>query len=88
MTPQRAMTPLEEIAHIAEVPIEVEVQLDRRWMKLSEILSLEEGSVIEMHRSAGENIDIFIGSKLAAFGEIVIIENTMGVRITDFNVER
>jgi len=88
MTPQRAMTPLEEIAHIAEVPIEVEVQLDRRWMKLSEILSLEEGSVIDMHRSAGENIDIFIGSKLAAFGEIVIIENTMGVRITDFNVER
>lgn len=88
MTPQRAMTPTDEIAHIAEVPIEVEVQLDRRWMKLSEILGLEEGSVIEMHRSAGENIDIFIGSKLAAFGEIVIIENTMGVRITDFNIER
>jgi len=88
MTPRAAMTPLEEIAHIAEVPIEVEVQLDRRWMKLSEILALEEGSVIEMHRSAGENIDVFIGSKLAAFGEIVIIENTMGVRITDFNIER
>lgn len=88
LIPQSAMTPLQEIAHIAEVPIEVEVQLDRRWMKLSEILALEEGSVIEMHRSAGENIDIFIGSKLAAFGEIVIIENTMGVRITDFNVER
>lgn len=88
MTVQPAMTPLQEIAHIAEVPIEVEVQLDRRWMKLSEILALEDGSVIEMHRSAGENIDIFIGSKLAAFGEIVIIENTMGVRITDFNVER
>jgi flagellar motor switch protein FliN/FliY len=88
MTPGAAMTPLQEIAHIAEVPIEVEVQLDRRWMKLSEILALEEGSVIEMHRSAGENIDVFIGSKLAAFGEIVIIENTMGVRITDFNIER
>jgi flagellar motor switch protein FliN/FliY len=82
------MTPQEEIAHIAEVPIEVEVQLDRRWMKLSEILALEEGSVIEMQRSAGENIDIFIGSKLAAFGEIVIIETTMGVRITDFNTDQ
>jgi flagellar motor switch protein FliN/FliY len=82
------MTPLEEIAHIANVRIEVEVQLDRRWMKLSEILALEEGSIIEMNRSAGENIDIFIGRKLAAFGEIVIIETTMGVRITDFNIER
>jgi flagellar motor switch protein FliN/FliY len=82
------MTPLEEIAHIANVPIEIEVQLDRRWMKLSEILALEEGSVIEMNRSAGENIDIFIGKKLTAFGEIVIIETTMGVRITDFNFEQ
>lgn len=81
------MTPLEEVDHIATVPIEVEVQLDRRWMKLSEILALEEGSIIEMDRSAGENIDIFIGRKLAAFGEIVIIESTMGVRITDFNTE-
>jgi flagellar motor switch protein FliN len=82
------MTPLEEVAHIANVPIEIEVQLDRRWMKLSEILALEEGSVIEMNRSAGENIDVFIGKKLAAFGEIVIIETTMGVRITDFNLEQ
>ncbi len=82
------MTPLEEIAHIAEVPIEIEVELDRRWMKLSEILSLETGSIIEMTRSAGENIDIFIGDKLAAFAEIVIIETMMGVRITDFNIDR
>jgi flagellar motor switch protein FliN len=81
------MTPLEEVSHIATVRIEVEVQLDRRWMKLSDILALEEGSIIELNRSAGENIDIFIGKKLCAFGEIVIIESTMGVRITDFNIE-
>lgn len=82
------MTPLEEVDHIAQVRVEVEVQLDQRWMKLSEILALEEGSIIELNRSAGENIDIFIGKKLAAFGEIVIIETTMGVRITDFNIEQ
>jgi flagellar motor switch protein FliN len=81
------MTPIEEVAHIATVRIEVEVQLDRRPMKLSDILALEAGSIIEMNRSAGENIDIFIGKKLCAFGEIVIIESTMGVRITDFNIE-
>jgi flagellar motor switch protein FliN/FliY len=82
------MTAQEEIAHIANVPIDLEVQLDQRWMKLSEILALEEGSIIEMRRSAGENLDIYIGSKLAAYGEMVIIESIMGVRITDFNVER
>ena len=81
------MTPQEQIAHIADVLIEVEVQLDQRWMKLREILDLDEGSILEMRRSAGENIDIYVGSKLLAFGEIVIIENIMGVRITDFNPE-
>ena len=81
------MTPTEQIAHIADVRVEVEVQLDQRWMKLSEILELQEGSILEMRRSAGENIDIYVGSKLLGYGEIVIIENIMGVRITDFNPE-
>jgi flagellar motor switch protein FliN/FliY len=82
------MSPQEEIAHIAHVAIDIEVQLDRRWMKLSEILSLAEGSIIGMTRLAGENIDILIGQRLVAFGEIVTIENMMGVRITDFHTER
>jgi flagellar motor switch protein FliN/FliY len=81
------MTTQEQIAHIADVRIEIEVQLDQRWMKLSEILELDEGSILEMRRSAGENIDIYVGSKLLASGEIVIIENIMGVRITDFSIE-
>ena len=82
------MTALEEIAHIATVPIGIEAQLDQRWMKLSEILALEKGSVIAMGRPAGENIDIFIGSALAGSGEIVAVENILGVRITDFKIER
>jgi flagellar motor switch protein FliN/FliY len=82
------MTALEEVAHIATVSLEIEVLLDRRWMKMSDVLAFEEGSILEMTRSAGENIDIYIGSRLAAFGEIVIIENTLGVRITDFNIDR
>jgi flagellar motor switch protein FliN/FliY len=82
------MTALEEIAHIDNVGIEIEVQLESRPMKLFEILALESGSIVEMNRSAGENLDVFIGRKLAAFGEIVIIESTMGVRITDFNTEQ
>lgn len=79
------MTPQEQVAHIADVHIDVEVQLDQRWIKLRDILALDEGSILEMRRSAGENIDIYVGSKLLAYGEIVIIENIMGVRITDFN---
>jgi flagellar motor switch protein FliN/FliY len=81
------MTPLEEVALIHDVPLEVGVELDRRYLKIRDILELQEGSIIEMTRSAGENIDIYVGKRLVAFGEIVIIENTMGVRITDFLVE-
>jgi flagellar motor switch protein FliN/FliY len=79
------MSPQEQLAHIADVQIEVEVQLDQKWMTLGEILELKEGSILEMRRSAGENIDVYVGSRLLAFAEIVIIENVMGVRITDFN---
>lgn len=68
--------------------MQIEVLLDKRWARLSEILTLEEGTVLAMDRSAGENIDIYIGGKLVGFGEIVIIESILGVRITDFNLER
>lgn len=81
------MTPSEEIAHLADVPLRIETELDRKIMKVHEILDLEPGSVVWLTRSAGENLDIYIGGTLVGFGEIVIIESIMGVRITDFNPE-
>jgi len=81
------MTPQEEIAPLSEVPIEVEVELDRRLMTTREVLQLTEGSVMATSRSAGENIDIYIGGVLCGSGEIVVIENALGVRITDFRDE-
>ena len=81
------MTPQEEIAPLGDIPIEIEVELDRRVMSTREVLQLEEGSVISTMRSAGENIDIYIGGVLCGSGEIVVIENALGVRITDFRDE-
>lgn len=78
------MTALEEIAHLSNIPMDVEVELDRRRMTMREILALEPGSVVKMTRSAGENIDLVIGGTLVGSGEIVIIEESFGVRITDF----
>lgn len=78
------MTPLEEISALADVRVEIEVELDRRIMPAGDVLGLEEGSVIATSRSAGENIDIYIGGVLCGSGEIVVIENVIGVRITDF----
>lgn len=81
------MTAQEEIGHIADVPVELEMELDRKVMPLREILEWELGSVVWLTRSAGENIDICIGDALFGYGEIVIIENTFGIRITDFRTE-
>lgn len=81
------MTAEDQIRLLADIPLDISVELDRRVLTLKEVLELETGSVIGMHRSAGENIDVLIGGVVVAFGEIVIIENTMGVRITDFNTE-
>ena len=81
------MTTAEEIVLCADIPLDINVELDRKVMTIRDILALEAGSVVKMTRSAGENIDILVGDALVAFGEIVIIEATMGVRITDFNSE-
>ncbi len=78
------MTALEEIAALADIPIDVEIELARKTIPLREILALSPGSVIKLPRSAGENIDILAGGTELGSGEIVIIEDTVGVRITDF----
>jgi flagellar motor switch protein FliN/FliY len=78
------MTAMEEIAGYADVPVRVEAELDRRILTLGQILQLEPGSLIGMSRSAGENIDLYVGGTLIGCGEIVVVENALGVRITDF----
>jgi flagellar motor switch protein FliN/FliY len=81
------MTPIEIIGHLADIPIQIDVELGQKNMTVGDILALQKGSVIKMPRSAGDNIDILAGGALLGTGEIVIIEETVGVRITDFNEE-
>jgi flagellar motor switch protein FliN len=81
------MTALEEIGSLSEVAVDVDVELDRKTMTVREILELGSGSVIKMLRSAGDNIDIRVGGTILGTGEIVIIEEAVGVRITDFSEE-
>ncbi len=80
------MTATEEAFSILDIALNVEVELDRRVLKVREILDLEPESVISMNRSAGENLDIRIGDALVGFGEIVVTETSTGIRITDFHL--
>jgi flagellar motor switch protein FliN/FliY len=81
------MSPGEQIADFADVPLEVEVELGRRVMTIAQVLELHPESVIRIARSAGDNIDILVGGTVVGYGEIVIIEDAVGVRITDFCLE-
>ena len=81
------MTTLEQIAAFGNVPMDLEVELGRKTMTLGQVLGLRVGSVIKLPRSAGENIDILAGRRPLGSGEIVIIEERFGVRITDFREE-
>ncbi|MDP3000353.1 MAG: FliM/FliN family flagellar motor switch protein [Bryobacterales bacterium] len=81
------MTPMEEIAKLADVPVLIEVEIGRPMLKLGDILALEEGSVVALPRSAGENIDIRVGGALVCYGEVIVMENSVGVRITSFRGE-
>lgn len=81
------MSPLQQIAGLADVPIDIEIELGRRVMTIAQLLELGPGTVIRIARSAGDNIDILVGGTLIGYGEIVIIDDTVGVRITDFSLE-
>lgn len=82
------MKVIEAIGPLADVRIEFEVRLDERVMSLKEILALECGHVIRLNRSAGENIDLMASGAQIGSGEVVVIEDMIGIRVTDFREER
>lgn len=68
---------------LLDVPLEISVELGSTKMRIKEILDLGIGSVIELDRLAGEQVDILVNGKLIAKGEVVVIDENFGVRITD-----
>jgi len=74
----------EEFSELLDVPMRITLEIGRRSMKVREILLLKPESVVEVPKSAGENIDLYINEKLVAFGEILETEGKAGIRLTDF----
>lgn len=68
---------------ILDIPLEVSVELGRTKMLISELLQLGQGSVIELTKLAGEPLEIFVNQKLIARGEVVVVNEKFGIRMTD-----
>lgn len=73
----------ENIGLIMDVPLEVTVELGRTSKSISEILEFSPGTIIELDRIAGEPIDVLVNGKFVAKGEVVVIEESFGIRVTE-----
>lgn len=78
----------ENIDLIMDVPLEVSVVLGRTRKSIKEILEFAPGTIIELDKLAGEPIDVMVNQKLVAKGEVVVIEESFGIRITEIIKER
>lgn len=80
------VTPLnqqENIELIMDVPLEVTVELGRTNKSIKEILEFSPGTIIELNKLAGEPIDVLVNGKFVAKGEVVVIEENFGIRVTE-----
>src|SRR5690625_1988913 len=68
---------------LLDIPLNVTVELGRTKQTVAEILELTSGSIIELDKLAGEPVDVLVNSKLVAKGEVVVMEENFGVRVTD-----
>ena len=86
MTPEDSRlsrTDFSKLKMILDVPLKVSVELGRTKMLVNDLLQLGQGSVIELDKIAGEPMEILINDKLVAMGEVVVVNEKFGVRLTD-----
>jgi flagellar motor switch protein FliN len=72
-----------DIEFILDIPLTVTVELGRCKMLIGDLLQLGQGSVVELAKFAGEPMDFFINQKLIAKGEVVVVNEKFGIRLTD-----
>ena len=68
---------------LLDIPLEVTVQLGKTRMFIKDLLQLGQGSVIELEKVAGEPMEILVNNKLIARGEVVVVNEKFGIRLTD-----
>jgi flagellar motor switch protein FliN/FliY len=73
----------QDIDFLLDIPLEVTVELGRTRMLIKDLLQLGQGSVVELEKLAGEPMEILVNNRLVARGEVVVVNEKFGVRLTD-----
>jgi flagellar motor switch protein FliN/FliY len=68
---------------LLDIPLDVTVELGRTSMIINKMLQLTQGSVVELDKAAGEPVEIFVNDKLLGKGEVIVVNERFGVRITE-----
>ncbi|KQW83086.1 flagellar motor switch protein FliN [Brevundimonas sp. Root1279] len=72
-----------DLAPVFDVPVNISAVLGKAHMSVAQLLKLNRGSVLELDRKVGEAIDIFVNNRLVARGEVVVVEDRLGVTMTE-----
>ncbi len=81
--PQAGPGTVQSLDFILDIPLRLTAELGRARMQIREILALAQGSVIELSKLAGEPLEILVNDKLIARGEVVVVNEKFGIRLTD-----
>jgi len=82
-SPESSVSTSTNLDFILDIPMEVSVELGRSKMLISDLLQLGQGSVIELTKLAGEPLEVLVNQKLIARGEVVVVNEKFGIRLTD-----
>lgn len=72
-----------DLSAIHDIPVQVSAVLGRAEMQVSQLLKLGRGAVVELDRKVGEAVDIYVNNRLVARGEVVVVEDRLGVTMTE-----
>jgi flagellar motor switch protein FliN/FliY len=72
-----------DLEAVYDIPVQVQAVLGRATMQVSQLLKLGRGAVVELDRKVGEAVDIYVNNRLVARGEVVVVEDRLGVTMTE-----
>ena len=80
---EKPPTNARELEAVYDIPVQVSAVLGKSTMQVSQLLKLGRGAVVELDRKVGEAIDIYVNNRLVARGEVVVVEDRLGVTMTE-----
>jgi flagellar motor switch protein FliN len=79
----QGMGPVKDLEAVYDIPVQISAVLGKSTMQVSQLLKLGRGAVVELDRKVGEAIDIYVNNRLVARGEVVVVEDRLGITMTE-----